>query len=95
MAAAPTVTNNVAEGQFEAKTAHGLARLRYVRRGDVLDLTHTSVPQDAEGRGVGTLLARAALEHAKAQGLKVIPSCPFVHAYVRKHPEYAALVVSS
>jgi predicted GNAT family acetyltransferase len=95
MSAVPRVTNNAAAGQFEVQTEHGVARLRYVWRGDVLDLTHTSVPQEAEGRGIATLLARSALEYARAQGLKVIASCPFVHAYLRKHPEYADLIVSS
>jgi predicted GNAT family acetyltransferase len=95
MSAAPTVTNNAADGQFEIQTAHGVARLRYAQRGDVLDLTHTAVPQEEEGKGIGTMLARAALQHARARGLKVIPSCPFVHAYVRKHPELAGLIVQS
>ena len=62
MSAAPAVKHNAAENQFESLTAHGVARLRYVRRGDVLDLTHTSVPQDAEGQGIGSQLARAAFE---------------------------------
>lgn len=92
MPAAPPVTNNAVATQFERQTAHGLARLRYVQRGDVLDLAHTTVPQEEEGQGIGTTLVRAALEHAKAKGLKVIPSCPFVRAYVQKHPEFAGLV---
>jgi predicted GNAT family acetyltransferase len=95
MSAAPAVKHNAAENQFESPTAHGLARLRYVQRGDVLDLTHTSVPQDAEGQGIGSQLARTAFEHAKAKGLRVMPSCPFVHAWLRKHPEFEDVVVSS
>lgn len=93
MASLPTVSHNAAEHRFEAATEHGMATLRYLARGNVLDLAHTAVPQDAEGQGLGGALAHAALEHARAKGLKVIPSCPFVHSYLRKHREYADLVV--
>ena len=92
MASLPTVRHNAAEHRFEASTDHGLATLRYVQRGDVLDLTHTAVPQDAEGQGIGSALAHAALEYARENGLAVIPSCPFVHAYLQKHREFGDLV---
>ena len=92
MAPQPTVRHNVAENRFEAATEHGAATLRYFLRGDVIDLAHTAVPQDAEGQGIGSALAHAALEHARKNGLKVIPSCPFVLAYLQKHKEYADLV---
>jgi predicted GNAT family acetyltransferase len=94
MAPQPTVSNNAAENRFEATTAHGVATLRYFLRGDVLDLAHTAVPQEAEGQGIGSALAHAALEHARAHGFKVIPSCPFVHSYLKRHKEYADLVAA-
>ena len=94
MPATPTVTNNAAAGQFEARTEHGTAILKYLPRGDVLDLVHTEVPPDAEGQGVGTALVQAALEHARDEGLKVIPSCPFVRSYLREHPDFADLVAA-
>jgi uncharacterized protein len=94
MASLPTVSHAAAEHRFEAATDHGLATLRYVARGDVLDLTHTVVPQEEEGRGIGSALAHAALEHARANGLKVIASCPFVHGYMQKHKEYAGLLAA-
>ena len=92
MADTPTVTHNAAAGQFESRTEHGIARLKYTLRGQVMDLAHTTVPQEAEGQGVGAALAKAALDHAKREGVKVIPSCPFVAAYVKRHPQYAELV---
>jgi predicted GNAT family acetyltransferase len=94
MATAPTVTNNAAAGQFEVRTDSGLARLKYVLRGDVLDLVHTEVPQAAEGQGIGAALARTALEHARREGFKVIPTCPFVSGYLRRHKEFADLVAT-
>lgn len=92
MASRPTVSHNAAEHRFEATTDHGMATLRYLPRGEVLDLAHTAVPPEAEGQGVGSALAHAALEYARAERLKVIPSCPFVHSYLKKHREYAELV---
>jgi len=90
----PTITNNTAAGQFEAVTSAGLARLKYVRRDNALDLLHTEVPPAAEGQGIGAALAAAALQHARQEGLKVIPSCPFVRSYLRRHKEFADLVVT-
>ena len=87
-----TVTHNAAASQFETPTEHGPAVLKYVRRGNVLDLAHTRVPEEVEGQGMGAALARAALDYARSEGLKVVPSCPFVHAYLRKHREFANLV---
>lgn len=92
MAARPTVTHNAAAGQFEAQTTHGLAVLKYAVRGEALDLAHTAVPRDEEGQGIGTALAQAALEHARSEGVKVIPTCPFVASYVTRHKEFADLV---
>jgi uncharacterized protein len=92
MASTPSVTHNAAAGQFEARTEHGIALLKYAVRGEVMDLAHTTVPQEAEGQGVGTSLAKAALDHARREGVKVIPSCPFVASYVERHEEYADLV---
>ena len=94
MPAASAVTHNSAAGQFEARTEHGTALLKYVPRGTVLDLVHTEVPPAVEGQGIGMSLARAALEHARSQKVQVIPSCPFVKAYIGKHPEYADLVTT-
>lgn len=94
MSSPTTVTNDPAAGRFEAHTEHGVAHLKYIARGDVLDLVHTEVPQEAEGQGIGAALAKAALDHARAEGMKVIPSCPFVRTYIKRHGEYADLVAT-
>lgn len=88
----PAPSHNAAAGQFEVRTAQGLALLKYVPEGDLLDLVHTEVPKDREGRGVGSALARAALDYAREQHLSVKPTCPFVRAFIDKHAEYADLV---
>ena len=92
MPAAPTVTHDAVAGQFKAPTAHGPATLKYLARGDVMDLVHTVVPQEAQGRGIGTALAHAALAYARREGKQVIPSCPFVLSYLQRHKEFANLV---
>ena len=87
-----TVTNNETQQQYEVQVEGSLAVVQYERRGQRIVLLHTEVPEALEGRGVGSALARSALEDARARDLTVVPSCPFVSAYIRKHPEYLALV---
>ena len=64
----------------------------YRRADAVLTILHTEVPKALEGRGVGSRLVRGMLAIARAQGLKVVPRCDFVAAYIDKHPEYADLL---
>ena len=58
----------------------------------VLDFHHTEVPEAMQGKGVGDELVRRALDDVRERGLEVIPTCPFVAAYIRRHPEYGDLV---
>jgi len=92
MSETPNVTNNTAAGRFEIRTASGIAVLNYRPSGDALDLVHTEVPASLEGHGYGTALVEAALAHARREHLKVVPTCPFVKAYIERHPDAAALV---
>ena len=80
--------------RFVADTGDGEAVLEYAHAGpDVLDLRHTFVPESARGDGVGEALVRAAFAHARREGQHVIPSCPFVHAWLEAHPEEGDLRV--
>ena len=63
------------------------------RGGDVVAFLHTEVFPHVQRRGLGTALVVAALDDARARGQRVVPICPFVDAYIRRHPEYADLVV--
>jgi uncharacterized protein len=69
-----------------------IGMLVYRRHPGVINLIHTEVDQDAGGHGVGHLLAARALDDARAQGLAVIPTCPFVARFLSEHPEYQDLV---
>lgn len=88
------VQNNEALSRFETEVEGHTPFLTYKEKGNSLALLHTDVPAELEGRGVGGSLARAALEYARERGLKVLPYCPFVAAYIEQHPEYAGLVRS-
>jgi predicted GNAT family acetyltransferase len=58
----------------------------------LMTILHTEVARDFEGKGVGSLLVARALDDVRARGLKVLVVCPFVRAYIQRHPEYADLV---
>lgn len=64
----------------------------YRRRPGVLAFTHTEVDPAYEGKGLGSVLARAALDQARAAGLGVLPFCPFINGWIAKHPDYVDLV---
>lgn len=68
------------------------ATAKYKREGDTITLLSTDVPDAAEGEGVGSALARAALDFARAEDLRVVPRCPFIASYIERHPEYEELV---
>jgi predicted GNAT family acetyltransferase len=91
----PTVVNNETSHQFEIPTDEGRVLLRYVKRGDALDLVHTEVDEQFAGRGYASALARTALDYARANHLKVIPTCPFVRTYLQRHPEYDDLLAKT
>ena len=86
------VRNNEAEHRYELEVDGDLAIAEYRLRPGRISFTHTGVPAALEGRGIGTRLVRAALDDARAKGLKVVPICPFVKHYIDKHPEVQDLL---
>jgi uncharacterized protein len=80
--------------RYEARAADDALAgiLQYRRRPELVALVHTEVLPAFEGQGVGGALARFALEDARAHGTAVLPFCPFVNAYIQRHPEYTDLV---
>lgn len=86
--ATPLTVRHAPEAQrFEAWVDGLLCEASYHRVGQVLVLHHTGVPRALEGRGIAAQLVAAALGHARAEGLQVQPSCSYVAAYMRRHPE--------
>jgi predicted GNAT family acetyltransferase len=79
--------------RYELRAADELVGfIDYRLRGEMIHLVHTEVLPAFNGQGHASTLARAALDDARARGLRVHPDCPYVAAYVAKHPEYADLV---
>lgn len=69
------------------------ADLVYTRVGPkLIDLQHTYVPESARGQGVADALAEAAFDYAREHGDRIVPSCPFVRVWLRRHPEQLKLV---
>lgn len=85
------VRNNPQKCRYELDVDGHIAAAYYTLKDGVVTFTHTEVPKELEGRGIGSKLVKGALEQVRAQGLKIIPQCPFVNAYIGKHPEFADL----
>ena len=85
------VIKNEALDRFEIRIGDEVAFLRYAEEPGRIHLIHTEVPEKLSGRGIGGKLAAFALDHARTRGLRVAPSCPYVRAYIDRHPEYADL----
>ncbi|MEV0215758.1 GNAT family N-acetyltransferase [Micromonospora sp. NPDC050695] len=87
------VEDNPAKHRFEILVDDALAGFTaYVPRGEVLVFTHTEVDPAFQGKGVASALIRGTLDEIRARGGRLVPQCPFVSAFIDKHPEYADLV---
>lgn len=86
------VLHNPEASQFEAHVDGLLAFVSYVKHGDTIIFTHTEVPKELQGRGLASILARAVLERARAEGWRVVARCPFIASYIERHPEYQPLL---
>lgn len=89
--AAYKVVNNVEENRFEVDLGQGTAVLEYSIDGDQIIMPHTEVPSAFRGQGIAEQMTKVALEYAKAENLTVVPACPFVSGYIRRHKEYQPL----
>ena len=88
------VENNEKAHRFQTEIDGWRAFIQYRKDADQIVYLHTEVPEALEGQGIGSRLAKTALEYARDHHLKVVPLCPFVAAYIRRHAEYAELVAS-
>jgi predicted GNAT family acetyltransferase len=86
------VTHNPEKRRFEADVEGQQAMLTYFLQDRRIVFNHTEVPEALEGQGVGSRLAKAALDYAREHHLQVTPQCPFVAAYIARHAEYSSLL---
>jgi predicted GNAT family acetyltransferase len=84
---APGVTHHAAAQRFEATVDGRLAVCDYHRADGIVHFTHTEVPAALQGRGIAAALVQAALDWARAEGLRVRPACSYVATYMRRHPQ--------
>ena len=87
------VTDNPERERYEIHVDGELAGFaEYRGRKETRSFTHTEIDERFEGQGLGGILVKEALDHVRANGMQVIPICPFVKAYLGRHPEYVDLV---
>ena len=86
------VIHNSQAQRFEIRIGEHKSVLDYRLRNKTITFTHTGVPRELEGKGIGSLIVRAGLDYAREQNYKVIPLCSFVDGYIQRHNEYANLL---
>ena len=84
----PRVVDNPADDRYELWLDDRLAgEIRYTRAGERLVLVHTEIAPELKGRGLADVLVQGALDDLKERGIEYVPVCPFVRAYLRRHPQ--------
>ncbi|GEO12864.1 GNAT family N-acetyltransferase [Microvirga aerophila] len=88
-----SVIDNPAQHRFELPVGDAIAVAAYRMQGEMTILVHTEVPQELSGQGIGSKLATGVFESIRDSRRKVVTECPFMAAWVSRHPEYSDLVV--
>jgi predicted GNAT family acetyltransferase len=86
------IVNNSEKQRYELAVDGHVAATYYKIDDRVITFIHTEVPPELGGKGVGSKLIRGALDSVRADGLKVVPQCPFVKAFIDKNPDYQDLL---
>ena len=86
------VIHNSSQHRFETTVDGHVAYVQYRMKDGVIEFIHTEVPRELEGRGIASRIVQTALGYAREQKLPVIPRCPFVAAWIHRHPTYEDLV---
>ena len=86
------VIHNAEKKRFEIQVDSYTAVLAYLLNGNIIVFTHTGVPPELEGRGIGSLLVKTGMQYAKEHNLNVNSLCWFVSGYIERHPEFQDLL---
>ena len=93
MPSEPQIADNPREHRYEMRIDGQVAAIAAYRlAGDTLTFTHTEVQPGHEGQGLGSKIAKYALDDVKRRGIQGVAQCKFIADYVKKHPEYADAV---
>ncbi|NDV79192.1 GNAT family N-acetyltransferase [Dysgonomonas sp. 511] len=86
--------DNTDENRYEFRVNKHIAKIEYIKtnNGEIY-LTHTEVPTALEGQGIGSQLVEKVLADVDRKGLRLIPLCPFVAGYIKKHPDWKRIVM--
>lgn len=87
------VIDNKESKRFEHHVDGNIAFVDYILAKGKIFLTHTEVPQGLEGKGIASGLVKSVLHEVKDRDLTLVPMCPFVAAYIKRHPEWKELVL--
>ena len=85
--------DNAEAGQYEFHIDGLIAKIEYKKKDDKIYLVHTEVPKELGGRGIASALAKQVLEDIEKNGFVLVPRCPFVVSYIKRHPEWGKLVM--
>jgi len=85
------VVHNPAQKRFEMQLGDQIAMVKYILGSKEIIFTHTEVPEAFEGHGLASKMAKVAVEYAKARGLRIRPMCPYMSAWIKRHPEYHSI----
>lgn len=86
------IRHDASAGRYELSTGGSLAVLDYQHEGDRIVITHTFVPPALRGQGIAEKLTRRALDDARREKRKVVPSCSYAAAFIQRHAEYQPLL---
>ena len=79
--------------RYELEVEGKKAFIEFIKTNTQIYLTHTEVPQSLEGKGVGSHLVLTVLKQVEQMDLQLVPLCPFVASYIKRHPEWRKLVL--
>ncbi len=87
------LVDNTERKQYEFHIEGYVPKIEYIKtKNGEIYLTHTEVPVALEGRGIGSQLTEKTLVYIESKGLRIVPLCPFVAGYVKKHPEWKRIL---
>jgi len=86
------LVNNETNHQYEFHVGELVPKIEYIKSGNKIYLTHTEVPAELEGQGIASDLVKKVLADIQQNDLKVVPLCPFVDKYIKRHPEWEILI---
>lgn len=86
------LVNNKEAKRYEYHIDGFRPHVEYRIKDDVIALTHTRIPEELRGQGIGSMLVKDVLDDVAEKNLKVIPICAFVASYIKKHPQYKRLL---